>query len=104
VAPHPRADPPPETDPRQVSNPAAVRPGANTFGTLVIDSCAFVVTVAAVVAGEELLIVRLDLALGFETALLVAFPPVAFPPPIATAPDVEVELDMPVPTPIPVAV
>jgi hypothetical protein len=67
-------------------------------------SWTLLLTAAVVAAGEELLIVRLDLALGLETALLEAFPPVAFPPPIATAPDVEVELDMPVPTPIPVAV
>src|SRR3974390_3460535 len=35
--PVPSQDPPPETLPRQVSMPAAVRPGAKTVGTLVMD-------------------------------------------------------------------
>lgn len=58
--------PPPETEPRQVSIPAAARPGANTVGTVVIFW----------LAGTELMTLVVVVLLG-ELALL---PTAAFPP------------------------
>jgi hypothetical protein len=37
LIPVPNHEPPPLTEPRHVSNPAAVNPGANAVGTFVID-------------------------------------------------------------------
>src|SRR6516225_11029662 len=69
--PVPSQDPPPETLPRQVSIPAAARPGAKVVGTLVMLWLAGTLVFWTMAACEEppLLV---DLAL----------PPVALPPPM----------------------
>src|SRR5215831_13080319 len=84
------AEPPPETEPRQVSRPAAERPGANTAGTFFSLMWALVADVVA--AGEVLVMARL-LPLALERAL----PPW---PEIATAPDCDALFAVPTPTPV----
>src|SRR6516165_9324983 len=99
LAPHPNAAPPPETEPRQVSKPAEVKPGANSVGTFL----RVWFKVEVVLAGAPPLRTTTALALGLAFAFEVAFPPVAFPPPMAVALEAEVEFECETPTPIPVA-
>src|SRR6516165_2539216 len=74
--PVPSQEPPPETEPRQVSIPAAARPGAKTVGTFVIDWLAGMLLVTM-----ALLPVLTALALALPPVAL-ALPPVALPPPM----------------------
>src|SRR3974390_2870160 len=91
--PVPSQDPPPETLPRQVSIPAAVRPGAKTVGTLVMDWLAGTLGFGRMAARE-----------WPPWLVLVALPPVALPPPMATAVDWLDDLAALVATPTPTAV
>src|SRR6516164_5128262 len=89
--PVPSQEPPPETLPRQVSIPAAARPGAKTVGTFVMDWLA------------GMLLVTMAL-LPVLTALALALPPVALPPPMARALDWLDDLAVLELTPTPTAV
>ena len=93
--PVPRKEPPPETDPRQDSMPAADKPGAKTLGTVETELWPWVVMVLVVFAGT----VEMMAAVG----LLMAVPPVALPPPMAVEEEVDLEAAMPVPMPMAVA-
>src|SRR6516164_2282115 len=90
VKPVPSHEAPTLTEPRQVSSPAALRPGANTAGTF--DSEPELWTFVEVTAGEPAMLTA-------ELALLRPPAPPAPPcPEIATA--VEDDLAMPTPTPV----
>ena len=97
VMPVPRKEPPPETEPRQDSMPAAASPGANTDGTVETELWPWVVMVLVVFAGTVEMIAAVGLL------VMVAEPPVAFPPPIAVEEEVDREAAMPVPIPMAVA-
>src|SRR3974390_1405708 len=89
--PVPSQDPPPETLPRQVSIPAAARPGAKTVGTFVMDWLA------------GMLVVNMAL---LPVLVALALPPlaVALPPPMARAVDWLADLAVLELTPTPTAV
>ena len=93
----PRKDPPPETEPRQDSMPAAASPGANTDGTVETELWPWVVMVCVVLAGTVEMIAAVGLL------VMVAVPPVALPPPIAVEAALEREAAIPVPMPMAVA-
>src|SRR6516225_12059645 len=100
VTPVPSHEPPPLTEPRQLSIPAAAKPGANTEGT--VDTLVFpcVVMVELVEVGVPP-IVTVDEGLALTVPVLPTPPPTAVPPtPIAVdfAADIDVDLAWPMPT------
>jgi hypothetical protein len=89
---------PAETDPRQVSKPAAARPGAKTLGTLRRPWVPVVLKLETVPPLTAELTVETG---GFP--LIVTFPPVAAEVDAAPVTDArELDLELETPTPMPV--